>query len=319
MIAINPENIDIGVRSPLRLRKTLPGETGQAAEDKALINSVEKLGILQPPLLCGNRGDGPTAVFGHRRIAAAASCGIEKIPATFISECDTGKQRIISARIEEMKSGGQLSGLEKIIAVTKLTSFAGDETPGIINQLSQCYGRKLSGTYISKLAGLLELDSGTLEALHEGRVSTGDLIMLSEHLLLDPGQAVSLLKSENFSRGKQKEAIRLMLYLADQGKERWEKFLKSRVNSDRPLLESLRRACRPEMERDLRRIGEIISSLRLPSEASIVPPRNLEGDSFRLIIRLRDKPSLTKALSKLEKGLEDGKILNLLDILLGRD
>jgi len=319
IITVKPANIDFGTQAPLRFRKNLPGETGQGPEDTALIRSVEKLGILQPPLLWAGPEGSPTVVFGHRRIAAAASCGIEKIPTTIIPDDNTEKPLIISARIEEMKSGRELSELEKIMALQKLISFAGEEVPGIMEQLSICYGRKLSRSYISKLTVLLELDSAPLEALHEGRVTTGDLVMLSEHPLIDTGRAVSLIESENLSRGKQKEAVRLMMYLADQGRERWENFLNGSVSSREPVLESLRRACRPEMEKDLRRIGEIIGSLNFPSEASITYPRNLEGDSFRLILRLREESSLREVIGKLEKGLEEGKFLALFDILLGKD
>ena len=318
IITVKPENIDFGTQAPLRFRKHLPGEKGQGPEDTALIRSIGNLGILQPPLLWAGPEDSPTVVFGHRRIAAAAACGIEQIPATIIPDNSTEKPLIISARIEEMKSGRELSELEEIMALRKLMSFAGEEAPGIMEQLSICYGRKLSRSYISKLTGLLELDSAPLQALHEGRVTTGDLVMLSEHPLIDPGRAVSLIEGENLSRGKQKEAVRLMMYLADQGREKWENFLNGSVSSREPVVKSLRRACRPEMEKDMRRIEEIIGSLDLPPEASITYPRNLEGDSFRLILRLREESSLREVTGKLEKGLEKGKFLALFDILKGR-
>lgn len=318
IINVKPENIDFGAQAPLRFRKHLPGEAGQGPEDTALIRSIGNLGILQPPLLWAGPEDIPSVVFGHRRIAAAAACGIEQIPATIIPDNNTEKSLIISARIEEMKSGRGLSELEKIMALQKLISFSGEEVPEIMQKLSICYGRKLSRSYISKLTGLLELDSETLQALHEGRVTTGDLVMLSEHPLIEPGRAVSLIKGENLSRGKQKEAVRLMMYLADQGREKWENFLNGSISSKEPVVEILRRSCRPEMEKDMRRIEKIIGSLDLPPEASITYPRNLEGDSLRLILRLREESSLREVTGKLEKGLEEGKFLALFDILTGR-
>jgi ParB-like chromosome segregation protein Spo0J len=310
--------MDTGVESPLRLRKTLPGEEGQSVNDSELIDSVSRVGILHPPCLFSGHQGSLTVIFGHRRIAAAAACGREQIPSVIIPGNPPDRKEILELRTEETAYGEQLSEYEKIAALERLISFSGQSQEEISEPLSRCYGRRLSASHISRLTGLLETGIDTMDALHRGKVSTGNLLALSEHPLLDAGQAVALLSRENLSRGRQKEAVRLLLYLADQGEGRWEQFLRDQAGSEQPLLESLRLACRPTMHRDLGRIEEIMNGFNLPEDASIKPPPNLEGDSLRVSIRVREEEKFSEILRKLHKGLDEGRIRQALNILEGR-
>lgn len=319
-ITLSPRRIRTGQESPLRVRKILPGEDSHSARDAELISSLSEVGLLHPPLLFESKREGSlTVVFGHRRIAAAAACGIDNITASVIKHDHADTLVIISLRSREIAYGAPLSELEKIIALRKIISFSGKQPEGLLEHLSICYGRRLSADYILRLIDLLELDQDTLDALHRGEVTTGDLILLSEHPILDADSAVSCLKGKSLSRGKQREAVNLMLYLADQGRERWERFYSQFTGKGQLLLPALRSACRPDLENDWERIGSIISSMNLPAGADIKPPENLEGQNCRLSIRFHDEPSLSEIMNKVEKARLDGKVKKLLDILKGKE
>jgi len=319
-ITLNPRRIGTEPESPLRVRRILPGEDSHSARDAELISSVSEVGLLHPPLMFESKRDGSlTVVFGHRRIAAASACGIDNITASVIKYDHADTLGIISLRSREIAYGAPLSELEKIIALRKVIRFSGKQPEDLLEHLSICYGRRLSADYILRLIDLLELDQDTLDALHQGEVTTGDLILLSEHPILNACSAVSCLKGKSLSRGKQREAVNLMLYLADQGRERWEGFYSQFTEKGQLLLPALRSACRPDLENARERIGSIINSMNLPAGADIKPPENLEGQSCRLSIRFHDEPSLSELINKLEEARMDGKVRKLLDILKGRE
>jgi hypothetical protein len=316
---LKPAEIRLCREAILNFRWVLPGEGAQSKEDRELVRSVNRCGLLHSPLLLSGPAGSPAVIFGHRRIAAASAAGLEKIPVLLLPRNSIARRGIVTLRAEESVTGRALSELEKIIALEKLISFYGGPAGEIISPLSRVYGRKLSIGHISSLRKILGESKETLNALHSGKVSTGDLLLLREHPLVESGSAVSLLREEDLSRGKQKEAVRLIMYLADQGKDRWESFRGGRREDSGPLLQALRHACRPQMERDLREIGKLIGRLNLPGEVSIIPPRNLEGGTIRIDIRARDERSLSGIIEKLKGGLDRGRFRRIFDIMSGKD
>ncbi len=318
---IAPSDIKIGRDAPLRIRRHLPGERAESKSDQQLSISIAELGLLHSPALLkpenGNPEDG-IVIFGHRRIAAAAAtAGEKKISAVIVSCPGAEINEIIALRLEELSSGATLSELEKIITIDKIAAFSGRPAEEMLPMLSKVYGRKLSSNYLYRLLNLLKLESNILEALHTGAISTGDLLALSEHPHVDQAKAAFLLAGETLSRGKQKEAVRLMLYLADQGKERWDKFLSDFRRGEDSLVELLHNACYPVLQSDLKHISTIINSIGLPRNAVITPPGNLEGGHYTLRVKIRDKESFSAILAKLNRFSREDGISALLNILKG--
>ncbi|MCD6379812.1 hypothetical protein J7M07_05135 [bacterium] len=303
------------------MRKHLPGEKAESKSDQRLSVSVAELGLLHSPALLqsdnGNPEDG-IVIFGHRRIAAAAAAGVKKINAVIFSVSGAKINEIIALRLEELSSGAALSELEEIITIDKITAFSGRPAEEMLPLLSKSYGRKLSRDYLYRLINLLKLEDNILEALHTGEISTGDLLALSEHPHIDQTKAALLLAGETLNRGKQKEAVRLILYLADQGMGRWDKFLSDFRSGEDSLLESLHNACYPALQSDLKNISTIIEGIGLPRDAIITPPCNLEGGHYTLRIKIRDEKSFSNILTKLGKFSKENGILTLLDILKGK-
>ncbi|MDZ7860531.1 MAG: ParB N-terminal domain-containing protein [Candidatus Krumholzibacteriota bacterium] len=320
-IRINPGDINIGRDAPLRVRRHLPGEKAESKSDQQLSESVAGLGLLHPPALMKTEGgsiEDSVVIFGHRRLAAAAKAGLKKISAVVLPAPRYEALEILKLRVEELSFGKELSELERIIAIDKTASFSGLSAEEILPLLFGIFKRQISAGYAHRLLELLKLPDNILQFLHRGDISTGDLLALSEHPSIDPAEAAYLLAGEGLNRGKQKKAVRLMLYLADQGGGKWDKFLSGFRRGKDSLVESLHNACYPVLGEDLKKISSIIKSAGLPKDAVIKPPDNLEGGHFTLRVKIREDERFSGILAKLGKFSEEGGILNLLDILKGK-
>ncbi len=334
LIAIDPHKIDISPEAPLRFRFHLPGDPSGNETDNNLIESVTQHGIFVPPLLVEytsiSDSETPSAqkyqaeqalllIHGFRRIAAARRAGLDETKALLIPDGVLSTREIITIRLEEIPHGEPLSELEKIILMNKAARFAGVEWPGFLEGMSRAVGQKLSQSFFDRVCRLLELEPSILKAFHAGSVSTADLLMLSEHPSIDCNEAVRLLSAEMLNRREQKEAVKLMLRIADQGKDVWNGFLDSFSTETAPLLEALKRHCYPKLTGDTARIDDIVRTIRLPRWSAIHTPDNLEGRYFNLNIQIRDEESLAAVIKKLQDALDAGKIRALLDIMRGKE
>lgn len=321
MARIELADIDISGDSPLRIRRHLPGDEGQSESDKELTASVTSSGLIQPPLLMSGGRPGNkntyTPVYGHRRLAAAAEAGHSRVYALFVPP-GLPEGRILALRAAELEYGGPLTGLEKIIALDKIVKFMERDIEMILPALSSVAGQKLTAARLKKLLSLLDLGRDTLEALHDGKVTAGDLLALEGHPLVDTNRAVSLLSREELTRGTAKEAVRLLLYLADQGGGRIERFLEERGPDGTPAVKRLRAACYPSLDRDMKEFSSVVEEIGLPTEASVNHPPNFEGGSLKLSITIRDEGSLSRVLEKLETALDKGLFGRLIEILSGK-
>jgi len=305
--------------SPFCFRHSLPGRDPADQKGRALIDSISRLGIINPPLLAPypDAGGRMTIVSGHRRAAAAAAAGMESFEGLVV---DAPLPGLVSIWLEEAASGAPLSDLEKALLAGRLIDLAGDGLDAMLPGLSAVFGRAMTPEFTRRIARLPELGTSAREALHAGAVTIGDLLLLEAHPVIDAARAAEMLSAERMSRGTHKETVRLMLYLADQGSDRWNSFmlLHGSSGTDGPLRGELRLACRPALEKALSEIDGIVAGLGLPTEASIRVPPNLEGGAIHLEIKIRDETSLRAALDKVRRGLDEGRIGRILEILRGK-
>lgn len=319
VIRIDPSLLEIGAGAPLRFRVRLPGEEPESEENRKLASSVKRFGVLQPPILSGETLPTPLVVDGHRRLAAARMAGPAKVEAVLLPAGSLTRKTILEIWLEGASQGEPLSNLEKIRLTRRAVEFLGEADLWLIRGLADTIGKRLSLTFLEKLWNLLDLDERTLESLHSGRVSAGDLLQLAELSEPDRSEAAGLLAVERLSRREQREAVKLMLQVGCRGKGAWKSFAASFRSGSRPLLASLRSECRPSLIRDMGRIEAIIKDMHLPQWAEIHPPENMEGGSYRLSVRIRDEAGLAAAMQKLDNALTSGKIVALLKILKGEE
>ena len=320
---IDIPDLDSLRNSPFCYRYHLPGDQPGNAHDLSLVDSVDRFGLIDPPLVIREK-ESPRVVLGHRRLAAATVAGFKHVEVMVVDSNQNGSTDtrvpadILSIWLENTTAGAELSDLEKIILLSKASINFGDHFSDVLSGLSGIFGRRLSENFAGQLVGLLQEDNEVLDALHKGSIRSGDLLLLSSHPCIDTSEAIRHLSGGKLSRAQQKESVRLIVYLADQGNKKWKIFSDEFSGKGRPLPDLLRKACYPSLSRDMETLDRIVAEIGLPSWATIQLPENLEGGSFLLNIRIRDEEKLRTAIDKIENSLESGRIARLLDILKNR-
>ncbi len=309
--------LELGPDAPFRFRWTLPGEEGSAAPDAALTESITRLGMISPPVLAGT-GNSLDVVSGFRRIAAARAAGLGKIRALVIDTRAEGRFAALPVWLESSPHGHPLSEMEKLILASKTLAIAGDRIAESLPLLSRLFGRKITPDFLDRLAGLSRLDADVRLAIHEGRVSPGDLLQLGVHPGIDLEDAARMLAGSGLSRSGRREAVRGMLSMADNGRDLFARFAEEYDPQEAPLDEAVRSITHPRMNDDISFLKRTVSEIELPPAASVHFPENLEGNCFSVEIRVREGDDLRISLSRLNEALEDGLVESILEALRGR-
>lgn len=309
-------SLELGAGAAFRFRWTLPGEEKSGDKDEALVSSIRTIGMISPPVLA-DAGDQHEIVSGFRRLAAAREAGLEKVPALVIETQDEGLAGALPVWLESSLHGQALSEMERLTFAAKALAITGDRIAEYLPLISRLYGRKITAEILGRLSGLSLLDREVRLAVHEGRVSPGDLLQLGAHPGIDTAAAARLLAGSGLSRSGRREAVRGMLGLADHGKELFARFIEEYDPDEMPLDEAVSSITHPRMTGDISFLKRTITEIELPPAASVHLPENLEGSSLTVEIRVRDGDDLSISLERLREASEDGLIEDMLKVLRG--
>ncbi len=207
--------------------------------------------------------------------------------------------------------------MERITLAARALAVTGERVTDFLPRISVIFGRRITRETLERLAGLALAAEDVKLALHEGRVSPGDLLRLADHPGIDPAAAASMLARSGLSRSARREAVRDMLAVADRGEGAFEEFAAGYAPAAMPLDEALSALVHPAMERDAAALRRLAGEIRLPSSASVRFPRNLEGGFFRVEMKIRDAEELRLHLLRLEEALGSGVIGKMLEIIRG--
>jgi hypothetical protein len=315
---VDISGLDLGAGAPFRFRWTLPGEEGSGDSDDVLIRSVVTLGILSPPIL-SRALDSFVIVSGFRRISAAREAGLEEIPALVIVDREEAGAPALAVWLESSLDGLPVSEMERLTIASKAYMLAGACIKDLLPVISRLFGRKITLEVLKKLTGLCLLNDGVRLAIHEGRVSPGDLLQLGAHPGIDVKDAARLLAASGLSRSGRREAVRGMLGMADLEKDLFARFVREYDPEKMPLDEAVRSITHPRMSSDISFLRRTITEIELPSAASVRLPENLEGSNFTVEIRVRDGDDLRVSLDRLREASEDGLVEEMLKVLRGKN
>jgi hypothetical protein len=310
--------LELGGGAAFRFRWTLPGEEENGPADASLVESVGSIGVISPPVLA-DRGDSLEVVSGFRRIAAAREAGAGLISALVLDPGAAGPAAVLALWLESSLHGQPLSEMERLTLVSKASALTTGRTGEILPFFSRLYGRKITADVLDRLAALPCLDADVRLAVHEGRVSPGDLLQLEAHPGIDAQAAARLLAACGLSRSARREALRGMLAIADHGSDIFADFVSGYDPEKMPLDEAISGAAHPRMTSDLAALRRVAAQIELPPSASVKLPVNLEGGGFNVEIRVRGLEDLRLSLERLREATGNGTIGEMLKVLHGRD
>ena len=286
-----------------------------------LVLSIQKLGLLHPPVLRYNP-PGYAIICGFRRIAACLSLGWEKVSARILKE-NFGPFQLAQLAIADNASQRSLNLLETSRAVKLLTDVCTDQKQ--LQKTSQALGLPSIPSATAKVEKLcrlpLKIQDGIL-------ADTINMSMALELGGLDPQDAeglVELFDQLKVGLNKQRELLLLLKEIAKReditiqqviAEQTLQKLLKNaeldRAVKRQKIRSYLRQRRFPSISRAEEKYAKLVKQLKLGNNIHLIAPKDFEGPTYMLTLRFDNHQELHNLQGKFEKIIHHpifGKIL----------
>lgn len=286
-----------------------------------LVLSIQKLGLLHPPVLKYNP-TGYTIICGFRRIAACLSLGWDKVWARILKK-SFNHFELAQLTITDNASQRSLNLLETSRAAKLLTDACTDQKQ--LKKALQDLGLAFIPTAVTKVIKLCQLPSKIQEGI---LADTLNMSMALELGKLDPEAGETLVDLFGLLKvglNKQRELLLLLKEIAKRedisipqliAEKAFQKILRNdeldRAVKRQKIRFYLRRRRFPSISRAEEKYEKLVKQLKLGSNISLIPPKDFEGMTYMMTLRFDSHQELYQLKEKFEKIIHHpslGKIL----------
>jgi ParB family chromosome partitioning protein len=293
-----------------------------ASNIEDLLGSIQKIGLIQPPVLMANPS-GYTIVCGFRRIAACCKLGFTRITA-LILEKSFDRFEAAQMSIADNALQRSLNLVETSRALNLLDDFAPDNQQR--REAAEALGLPVNRSVAPTIKKICRLPLPIQESILKDTVNLSMALELSE---LDPAAAEGLTRlfdQLKVGLNKQRELLLLLKEIAER-----EGIAVLQLIAEKPLQEILKTA---EMDRAVKRqkvrtylrrrrfpaisqaetdYRKWVGQLKLGNHINLVPPENFEGNTFKLNLRFNNRRELAELNKKIEKIIKHPALGKILD------
>jgi ParB-like chromosome segregation protein Spo0J len=312
--AIRPMPVDVDDIS------VQPGPYGMSFgyDDTALIRSLEKVGVLNPPYLTANSRGGFDVVSGYRRIAAARSLGWHKILCRNLSDVKMTTFRLLLLNMHENLSTRSFNEVEKAMVLKRLSSHVSQEE--LIRDFMPLLGLSPHEPILRTYLLFDGLEEPVKKALAKGTISSEAAKLLLDFEVHSRLAVFECISSLRLSSNYQKQLIEYLLDISEIENHGIPEILsreplvqilgKERTNNPqkaKSLLAALRAMRNPRLADAEARFQQQVSCIHLPPGARITHPPCFEAPGFTLEICFKDGRTLKESISQISglKGIEN--------------
>ena len=310
--AISMDDIDAG---DLTYRIT----TRSDVED--LLGSIQKIGLIQPPVLAG--GSGHAIVCGFRRIAACRKLGWTRITARVL-EKTTDRFKIAQLSIADNALQRSLNLVETSRALKLLDDFGSDNQQR--TEAARALGLPISPSIAPAVKKICLLPLPIQKSVLNDSIN---LSMALELGALEPLAAeglVRLFEQLKVGLNKQRELLLLLKEIAEReeatiphliAEKSLQKILKS-VEIDRAVKRQkvrsyLRQRRFPAITKAETEYRKWVKQLKLGSHINLTPPKDFEGNTFSMNLRFNNRRELSDLNKKIEEIIQHPALGKILD------
>lgn len=283
-----------------------------------LTRSIQRVGLVNNPVLL-DRGTGSFSVItGYRRIQALKSLGWKNIPVKIFAASQLSLAEGLLINLYDNLSFRELNPVEKGMALSRLqTHFSRREIIREFMPLMNLPGHEATLRFLVAVANDLEEEIRLDVA--QGRIARQAVGMLLELTPQDRTAIHGVLRELKLNTNQQKQLIEYIIDIANRDKltipqvllDPELKIIRQDPSRNKPqkakaILNCLRGKRSPSLRRAERIFHQKVSELKLPKDANISAPPFFEASYYKLELRFRDGKSLKSKLNALASisGLE---------------
>jgi hypothetical protein len=284
-----------------------------------LIQSINKIGLINRPLLMEGKHGLLTVITGYRRIKALKSLEWNRIPCWILPESKISPLKCLLLNLYDNLATRELNEVEKGMILSRLCSWVPRyEVLEVYMPLLDLPSHEPTLFFFTKLER--ELDPKIKEYLVQENLSLQITKMLLEMEPEARSQVFSVISNIKFNINQQKYLIDYIIDISNienkpipeilKEPSLEEVFTNKHLNSPqkaKAILKLLRARRLPSLVKAEELFKKRVSGLDLPDEVRIFAPQYFEEPDYRLEVRFRDGKGLKKTINRLAliKGLED--------------
>jgi len=286
---------------------------------KPLVRSIERVGLVNSPLVIENGHDSLTIIAGYRRIQALKTLGWGKITCKVLTESELSPLDCLLLNLHDNLTTRRLNEVEKGMALKRLSPWIGR------NDILGHYMPLLDlPSHEPTLFFYLKLEEGLEEEVKEYLVS-GHLSLHAAKTLLDidrdaRSSLFQLISNLRLNVNQQKHLFDYILDISHKenksisdffGEEPIEKICSdARMNNPqkaRAVLRYLRSKLFPTLIKAETTFKKMVSRLDLSEGVTINPPPFFESPHYTLEVLFKDGKELHEKIERLSRteGLKD--------------
>ena len=277
---------------------------------RALSESINKIGLINPPLVARNERGDFDIVSGYRRILALKALGEPKAFCRDVGSAFASPAERLLASFYENFATRKFNEIEKGMILQRLQRYAGKEEI-LVSFMPLLSLSSQEGT-LEFYVKLVDLEEGLRKAIAQDQISIKTAKALVELDAASRKAVFSWIKNLKLNINKQAKlleytqdiSIRDELTIPELFSE--EAFLKilddSRLNNPqktKKILEALRVRRHPRLSRAQHAVERVISAVSLPPETVLRYDPYLENPSYQLQIGFKDGKALRNTIRKL--------------------
>lgn len=286
-----------------------------------LVSSIQKLGLLHPPLLKYNP-TGYTIVCGFRRIAACLRLGWDNVSARILKE-NFDRFKLAQLTVADNALQRSLNLLETSRALKLLTDTCTDQKQ--LKQVSQDLGLPFVTGVAAKVIKLCQLPLKIQEGILAGTINMAMALELGK---LDPEAADGLVEIFDLLKvglNKQRELLLLLKEIAKREdislpqliaenalQELLHNAERDRAVKRQKIRSYLRQRRYPSISRAGVKYEKLVKQLKLGKHINLIPPKDFEKMTYMMTLRFDNHEELHHLKEKFEKIIDHpslGKIL----------
>ncbi len=278
---------------------------------RPLAQSIDRVGLVNCPLLIENKNAGLTVIVGYRRIHALKTLGWDRIPCGVLSESEVSPLECLLLNLYDNLATRKLNEVEKGMVLNRLHSqVPGKEMLEVYMPLLELPSNEPTLLFFIKLEQ--ELDTDIKEYLVQKKISLQTAKMLLKMESDERSHVFNFMSNLKFNINQQKQFIDNIIDLAAIENKPAHELLNEpslkvilvnkQLNNPqkaKATLKLLRGRRFPSLVKAEKAFKKKVSSMNLPKSASIHVPPYFEEPHYRLEVLFREGKELRETINRL--------------------
>jgi ParB family chromosome partitioning protein len=287
-----------------------------------LIDSIEKIGLMHPPVLTSNFS-GYKIVCGFRRIAACRDLGWDQLTARVLGET-ADRFQTAQLAIADNALQRSLNLVEASRALNLLADVCPDQTQ--FREAALTLRLPVSASVADKVKKICQLPERIQEGIVAGTIGMSMALALGE-LDQPVGEALlGLFDQLKVGLNKQRELLLLLKEIARRENRSIQQLIAEKALQKILINAQLDRAVKrqkirsylqqrryPSISKAAANYEKWVKQLKLGNAINLIPPRNFEDAAFTMTLRFNNREGLSDLKKKIEEIIVHPAFAEILD------